>query len=744
MPIRRSLLTMFGVLFFGSAYAAAQQSDSFADWNEQRPRSSATRTKRATRTSVAYFSPNSTAETESEHQPDAPAEQVSMRERTAKPATDKAITPLTAKKSSATSKETSGFAKESQPTGSATDINSTAAKSSARTTGSKGSKSETIAKSPAAKIPSGITRAAFESTESSSQSTILKVSGQADENNPFEEFLNTVEADEPTDMEPAVDARPNEMESEDEDAELLIMRKSDSALTKSVSKPAPSAGVRSTAKPAASEDEESLPKDKAFSRAPVRSASTASQTPLQTASVSAPTDPGPQSPGVTVEWKKTGPMNVGQECDLELMVQNTSRTVVRSVMTEAVIPEGLEIISASPEPLEDTDAPTWTFGELKPGETRSVRIRVLPQSRGDLRMDAFVRLTGHSSTEFKVEEPMIGIAVSGPETAEVGEQVAYVVRVSNPGTGIANNVVIQAAVPEGLEHRSGSLPSIEIGTLNPGESRQARLNLSAIQGGDFDMAVRATADGGLTDEATTGISVAEPKLTIAISGPEQQLTGQVAEFMLTIENTGNVQSSNVRAKYRIPEGCEFVTADRGGKYSEVDHSIEWFVGTLQSEESSEFRLTLRATETGDMFHQAGVKSELGQARMCDFSSVAEGTAALDMKVAASSSQVRKGDEMTWEVTIRNTGSRAAENVGISCELPAGVQVVDAEGPSEHIAENGIMIFRSLPSIEAGEEAVYTITTKATREGNQRLRIRVASESISDPLIGEESTSVSER
>ncbi len=339
---------------------------------------------------------------------------------------------------------------------------------------------------------------------------------------------------------------------------------------------------------------------------------------------------------------------------------------------------------------------------------------------------------------------MIGVAVSGPETAEVGEQVAYVVRVSNPGTGMANNVVIQAAVPEGLEHRSGSLPSIEIGTLNPGESRQAKLNLSTIKGGDFELAVRVTADGGLTDETKASVSVAEPKLNIAISGPEQQLAGRDAEFMLTIENTGNVQSSNVRAKYRIPEGCEFVTADRGGKYSEADHSIEWFVGTLQSEESSEFRLTLRAKETGDMFHQAGVKSEMGQARMCDFSSVAEGTAALDMKVAASSRQVKKGDEMTWEVTIRNTGSRAAENVGISCELPAGIQVVDAEGPSEHIAENGIMIFRSLPSIEAGDEVVYTITTKATREGNQRLRIRAASESITDPLIGEESTSVTER
>jgi uncharacterized repeat protein (TIGR01451 family) len=455
-------------------------------------------------------------------------------------------------------------------------------------------------------------------------------------------------------------------------------------------------------------------------------------------------DSGPQSPGITLQWKQQGPINVGQECQLELLVQNSSRATVRNVMAEAVMPEGLELLSADPAPLEEAETPSWTFGELKPGETRAIKLTVLPDSRGDLRMEAFVRLTGRAASAFKVEEPMIGVAVSGPKTAEVGEQVAYVVRVSNPGTGIANNVVIQAAIPEGLEHRSGSLPSIEIGTLNPGESRQAKLNLSSIMGGEYDLAVRVIADGGLEDETNVQVSVAEPKLNIGIEGPELVLAARNAEFMLTIENTGNVQSSNVRAKYRIPKGCEFVSADRGGKYSDVDHSIEWFVGTVQPEEASEFRLTLRATETGELLHQAGVKSELGQARMCDFKSVAEGTAALELKMVASNRQLQLGEQMTWEVRIRNSGSRAADNVGISCELPSGMQVVDAEGPSDHIAENGILIFRSLPAIEAGDEAVYTITTKATREGNQRLRLRVASESITDAVIGEETASVSQR
>ena len=753
MPIRRSLLAAFGLVLFGSAFVAGQQSDPFADWDRQNTRTGATRAKSASKspkTTVEWFSPNAEAEPKAADA-ESEATQVPMRERVATPAKSSESPPtkttvpkagaqaskppaVTSAKPSATEKskptETAAARVSTSTTGKSSPTTAKVAPAMSATT--KPVARQTVEKNSGTKTTAAVKPATFDGTKDSKAGAIRKVSGQADEANPFEEFLNATSTEEVDSSGPSLEDMGGEFGGEDEKAEPLVVRKPSAATT-----PKTAATKAPTAAPAASEDMMPV-------RPSVRSVSSASKAPIQTASSPSPADAGPQSPGVTVQWKQIGAMNVGQECELELIVQNSSRAVVRSVVTEAVVPEGLQIVAADPPAMEDADAPTWTFGEMKPGESRTVKLTVLPESRGDLQMEAFVRLTGHSSTSFKVEEPMIGVAVSGPETAEVGEQVAYVVRVSNPGTGMASNVVIQAAIPEGLEHRSGSLPSIEIGTLNPGESRQAKLNLSTVKGGDYELAVRVIADGGLNDETKATVSVAEPKLNIAIAGPEEQLAGRDAEFMLTIENTGNVQSSNVRAKYRIPEGCEFVTADRGGKYSEADHSIEWFVGTLQPEEASEFHLTLKAKATGELFHQAGVKSELGQARMCDFSSVAEGTAALDMKVVASSGQVKKGDEMTWEVRIRNSGSRAAENVGISCELPAGIQVIDAEGPSEHIAENGIMIFRSLAAIEAGDEAVYTITTKATREGTQRLRLRVASESITEALIGEEATTVTER
>lgn len=453
---------------------------------------------------------------------------------------------------------------------------------------------------------------------------------------------------------------------------------------------------------------------------------------------------GPQSPGVTLQWIQHGEFNVGQPCHVELVVENSTRTMAQNVVAEAEIPSGLEVVSFSPEPSDGNSSPRWNFGSLKPGEKKSVALKVVPQQRGELQLSAFVRLTGASSSTLTVQEPLITIAVNGPEQLEVGQQSNYVVRVSNPGTGTATNVLIQAVLPDGLQHRRGSLLTVEIGTLNPGESRQAQLNLTAVHGGTHQLAIRAVADGGLADQAAAAVSIAEPRLQVSLEGAAEQAAGRSETYRLRVTNDGGVPSANVRAKYRVPEGCGFISANRGGKYHESDRSIEWFVGTLQSGESSQFEVTLQSLSTGKMLHQAGVISENGKVTMAEHLVTVEGTAVLELQLAANQRQVTVGDEVTFEVQVANTGSRTASNVGISCELPAGLQLLRAAGPSEHIAENGILIFRSLPQIEAGRPVKYSIVTRCTRDGSHRLRLRVASESISEAVIGEESVASSAR
>ncbi len=714
MPLRRTLLTVLSFAIFGNIPLVAQEKDPFAEWDRQNARTpTKSRTAKpeaepAAKSTVTYFSPVTapgttpvtapgtaaeTANAAPEATPTTPVATRPMREKTPlRQNVERLRKPETASNTAAVS-GASGSASHPGGQSSPQTVDKQAAPFHRGKIDSVGFSPDNATTSNAG----GIRNAVFTPEhDSGSKKIIQQISGEAggDSRNAFEDFLSTAN---------------------------------------SANREAPA--------------EFDVPADSELDNAePLFNAGAAPDKKTNSTAVAAPSTPagennGPQSPGVTVQWIKHGGFNVGQECSVELVVKNTSPTVVRSVIAEAVMPGNVEFVEARPAAVEGSDTPTWTFGELQPGQSRSVMLTVIPKSRGEVLMEGYVRLTGASSSQFSVQEPMIGVVVSGPEKVEIGQQVGYVVRVSNPGTGLANNVIIQAAVPEGLEHRNGSLLTIEIGTLNPGESRQARLSLTAVEGGQQQLAVRVLADGGLSDQTTTAIEVAEPNLAIAITGAKDAVAGRPENYTLTVGNSGNVQSANVRAKYRIPNGFSFVSADRGGKFVEIDQAVEWFVGTLQPNDSSEFHVAMKANETGELVHQAGVISEHGHVTTCELTTRVAGTASLDVKIAAGKREIHVGDEITWEITVRNTGSREASNVGVSCELPVGFEFIEADGPTKYIAENGVLVFRSIPAISVGTDAKILVHGRCSREGNQRLRLRVASESINEVLIGEEFASV---
>lgn len=427
-------------------------------------------------------------------------------------------------------------------------------------------------------------------------------------------------------------------------------------------------------------------------------------------------------------------MNIGQRSQCSLIVTNSGSSLVRNVVVEAAIPPGVDVVQALPAPQSGTSR--WSVGDLEPGQEHEIEMIVVPRERGDIALNAFVRFTGYSTSVFAVQEPMLQMQVEGPDSVTVGEPAGYVITVYNPGTGVAQNVFIEAKIPEGLQHRSGSVPRIDVGTLNPGESRQARLNLSAIAGGDYRLAVRTLADGGLRDEARADVSIAEPRLEVVVHGPQTGVIDKPAEYVVTVTNSGNVPSINVRAKYKIPEGFRFVHADRGGVMQKAEHLVDWFVGTLQPGETSEYHVTLTPDAAGTALHRAGVLSEHTSATMASHSMDVKGLPKLSLDVATGASTAAVGEEVVIQIIINNEGGITASKVGLFCELPSGLEFIAAAGPSEHLADNGVVIFRSLTGMEAGETVTYRVKARCVRNGDHRIRARVASESLADPVNGE--------
>jgi len=132
-------------------------------------------------------------------------------------------------------------------------------------------------------------------------------------------------------------------------------------------------------------------------------------------------------------------------------------------------------------------------------------------------------------------------------------------------------------------------------------------------------------------------------------------------------------------------------------------------------------------------------SEHGAAAEANVATRIEGTASLVLEVLDLDDPVEIGRETAYEVRVRNEGSKGAQNVGLSFELPGGVKLINVKGPTEHIAESGLVVFKALPALEPGKTAIFQIYIQGADEGNHRVRARLTSDSIQEPLTVEELT-----
>jgi uncharacterized repeat protein (TIGR01451 family) len=445
------------------------------------------------------------------------------------------------------------------------------------------------------------------------------------------------------------------------------------------------------------------------------------------------------SPTMTLEWQKQTEVNVGQECTCHLVVKNTSLASVQNVDVQAYFPPTVRLVNASPAPVSAEKFLSWNISEIKAGEEQRFEITMIPMERGDINARADIRFSGSANGVFAVSEPMLNLEIEGPKHVLIGEPASHTVTVSNPGTGIANQVQIVANVSEGLEHARGQRLMMELGNLSPGESRSVRLALAAVKGGPQTIAVQAQAASGLVRTTNASVDVIAPMLSASIQGPGLRYMGRQGSYTMTVCNEGDAPTDNVQLRYKVPTGFDFVSADRGAQFDSATGLVSWFVGRMERGQKSEIKVTLVARQEGEFKHMVRATSEHGAIADAECMTNVEGTASLSISVKDLEDPVEIRTETSYEIRIRNEGSAGSRQVGLTCELPPGMTFVRAEGPAEAVCENSTVLFRELPELAAGQTATFKVHVLVTQPASLRFRAHVSSESVADPLTAEELT-----
>jgi uncharacterized repeat protein (TIGR01451 family) len=167
-----------------------------------------------------------------------------------------------------------------------------------------------------------------------------------------------------------------------------------------------------------------------------------------------------------------------------------------------------------------------------------------------------------------------------------------------------------------------------------------------------------------------------------------------AEFMAELRLTAQACAANVVVRDTVPVGTSYVRSEPAAS---VDgNQLTWPVGNLESGESRNIKLWLKAEKEGTLVNCASVSAD---PRTCAATFVGKATLTIEKSGPATA---LLGADVTYNVVVKNTGSAIARNVVITDAVPEGM--------------GGQPVTVNVGDLAPGQSKPMTVTFKANQRG----------------------------
>ncbi|MCU0703326.1 MAG: hypothetical protein MUF18_04975 [Fimbriiglobus sp.] len=449
-------------------------------------------------------------------------------------------------------------------------------------------------------------------------------------------------------------------------------------------------------------------------------------------------------PAVALEWSGPAVVRANQPTDYTLTVRNVCGQSLQKVVVQVRAPKGVEIRQTNPVVKPTDGVYLWEFGTLEAKGTKSVTVTLAQPTRGDMTCQAWVTLTGTSAMKATVKEPKLDVTISAPPKVVVGDKIPVKFTLNNVGDHPAADVVLKLA---GTEQ-----PKLTRKELPPGGALQTLDEYTATTAGTLTYEAIATGADGLKSSAKTTVQVIAPKLDVSIAGPAERLIGRKGTYTVKVTNIGEVPLTGVAASSPLPVG--FKLGDAGAGKLTADR-LMWAVGDLAPGASKSFAFEGCTHTAGQVVHRVEAAGDRNTKAASECVTTIEGIPGLRMELVDSVDPVEKNGEVTYEIRVTNTGTKADSNVVIACELPKELEFVSASGPTKGELRSPVVakvdptkpggrpsvLFDPIADLPPKTEAVFKVKVKGTGIGDVRFTATMTSKHLTAPVKKEESTRV---
>ena len=422
--------------------------------------------------------------------------------------------------------------------------------------------------------------------------------------------------------------------------------------------------------------------------------------------------------------------------EFEIRAENRGAIDVSGLVIRTHVPKWAQVKSQNAtqgaveaETLAESDRLVWQIDSLPAGKSEKLIVRLQAVEAGKHGLDVeWTLMPQKSVATVQVQEPKLELLIEGPDNVVYGESQTYKVRVLNPGDGPAPNVVFT------LSPNSPTPQSQRIGNIPSGKEAQFEVELTAQDLGNLKIHGLASGDLNLSAQAEKTIRVDAAQLEAILSGPEVKYQNTEGFYALELSNQGTATSKTIVATMQLPQGMSYIggldgAAHRAGR-------LTWTVDSLPpgAKRLYEFKCNLNQPGT-QVIQFAAEGSAAGQASVALDTRV-ESISDLVMTIQDPVAPAPVGTEVTYEIVIKNRGSREALGVRAIAQFSHGIEPRRVQGHPGQVL-TGQVLFDPIPSIPAGGEVRIRVMAEAEREGHHRFRTEIRSgETV---LVAEEAT-----
>ena len=317
------------------------------------------------------------------------------------------------------------------------------------------------------------------------------------------------------------------------------------------------------------------------------------------------------------------------------------------------------------------------------------------------------------------------LSVVGPQDVMFAETKVYTITVSNPGTGDAENVVLNLLPLVPGERTAGVR---NLGTIEAGSRRTMEVELTARQTGRLNVRAEVTGEGGLHANAQQDVLVRRAILDVAVDGPPMKYAGMRGRYTVRVVNSGDAAATDVRVVATLPAGAKEVASSDGGSLDPNTGQVQWHVGVLRPGSTRVLELECTLTAAGD--NRMDVRSVAAGDLTALGATVTEVESLADLKLTVNDPKgaVAVGADVVYEVRVVNRGTKEAGNIQIYGYFSEGVEPISIAGWRGQVNE-GEVVLQAIPRLGAGQEMVVRLTAKAGRPGDHVFRAELE---CSDP------------